>query len=246
LYIALARLSHYATANALSEFSKVARQDVYRILEELQNLGLVEKVIANPAKFMSIPIKDAISILLKRRRERTLSLAEESTELLTEFLENDSSIALQERNQFVLIPTKEAVIRRVEKAIKATNEKIRAITSWREFTQWDFILHELWKQAIKRGVRVYWITEKPRNLDSRQVMAHVFSGDPNFKRRSMTQQPKGELSIYDDREVFIETTRQQNAGESSVLWMDNPAIIGLLGDYFELRWKLASDCGFKE
>jgi len=247
LFVALVRLSECATANAISSYSNVARQDVYRLMEELQEIGLVEKVVSNPAKFKAIPIRDATSFLVKKRKEKTHALVEESTALLTSFPELTSSTGFQDRHQFMLIPKREAVVRRIEKAIKAAEEKILIITPWREFTQWMFTLHDLWQQAIKRGVKIHWITEtKPRNPDSHFEMLHSFMLDPHFKLRTLHRPVNSRLGIYDHREMFIATTVNNSAAESPALWTNNPTMVNVLEDYFEMKWQLSSECKIEE
>jgi sugar-specific transcriptional regulator TrmB len=246
LFVALVRLSECATANEISSYSNVARQDVYRLMEGLQEIGLVEKVVSNPAKFKAIPIRDATSFLVKKRKEKTHALVEESTALLTSFPELTSSTGFQDSHQFMLIPKREAVIRRIEKAIKAADEKILIITPWREFTQWMFTLHDLWQQTIKRGVTIHWITEtKPRDPDSHFEMLRNFMLDPHFKLRTLHRPVNSRLGVYDHREVFIATTINNNAAESPALWTNSPTMINVLEDYFEMKWKLAAEYEFK-
>jgi sugar-specific transcriptional regulator TrmB len=68
-----------ATANNIHRKSNVARQEVYRILSDLQEKGLVEKVIDKPTKFKPIPASDAISILLQRRNEQNRQLGKKQS-----------------------------------------------------------------------------------------------------------------------------------------------------------------------
>ena len=68
VYTALLCLKR-ATAKNIHRASKVARQDVYQLLSDLQEKGLIEKIIGNPAKFKPIPASDAVSILTERRNE---------------------------------------------------------------------------------------------------------------------------------------------------------------------------------
>jgi sugar-specific transcriptional regulator TrmB len=247
LYVALVRMHACTTANALSKSSNVARQDVYRILEELQSLGLVEKIIANPTLFKAIPIGEATSTLMEKRREKTRILLKETAELLGEFPEENLP-ALQESHQFVLIPQGDPIVRKIEEAIKTAKKKIMVITPWRELTQWMLKLNQSWKQAVERGVKVHWITEsKPQNLDSNLEIARDFLGNPNFNLRILPQPlPMTRLGIYDHREVFISITRNQNTAESPALWTNNPTIVYMLTDYFEMKWKLAQECNIHE
>jgi sugar-specific transcriptional regulator TrmB len=241
LYVALVRMRACATANALSVSSNIARQDVYRTLEELQKLGLVEKIITNPALFKAISIGEVTSTLIEKRNEKTRALLEDTAELLREFPEENSS-TFQDSQQFVLIPKRDAIERRIEKAIKTTNTKILAISPWKEFTQWMFKLNQLWKQAFERGVKVHWITDsKTLNLNSRLELEQGFLRNPNFKLRTLPQRLEERLGVYDNREVFIATTRQQNAAESPALWTNNPTTVHILADYFEMKWNQAQE-----
>jgi sugar-specific transcriptional regulator TrmB len=242
LFVALVKLPQCATANAISSFSNVARQDVYQLMEELQEIGLVEKIVSTPTKFKAVSIKDATSFLVKKRKEKTRSLVEESTALLANFPEIASSTGVEDRNQFILIPKREAVVRRIEKAIKTANERILIITPWREFTQWMFTLHEAWQRATERRVKIHWITDsKPQTPDSNFEMIQSVLFNPNFKLRTLPKPVNSRLGIYDHREVLIATTANTDAAESPALWTNCPTVINVFEDYFELKWKLAKE-----
>jgi sugar-specific transcriptional regulator TrmB len=69
VYVALLSLKN-ATARSAQKLSNVARQDVYQVLSELGEKGLIEKILAKPEKFRPIPVNEAISILVLERNER--------------------------------------------------------------------------------------------------------------------------------------------------------------------------------
>ena len=242
LYLALTRFNDSATANELSSSSNIARQDVYQLLEQLHRISLVEKIVANPTEFRAIPMKEATAILLERRNQKTQALVKESEEFLVDFNKTEPLDRLHDNNHFVLIPKGEAVVHRVERSIKAAQKEILAITPRREFSQWIFTFREVWRQAIERGVRVRWITEKkPQTLELTSDPAFAFLDDPRFNLRVISEKPEKRVGIYDGKEVFIAVTRETNAGESGALWTDNLIVIHTLQDYFELKWQLASE-----
>ena len=107
-------------------------------------------------------MKQVIYILLEQRKEKTLSLMEESTKLLATFPEKKSKSNVQS-TQFILIPKGEAKLQRIAEAIKISDETVLSITPWNMFTQWIFYLNEIWRQAIERGVQFRWITEGRRS-----------------------------------------------------------------------------------
>jgi sugar-specific transcriptional regulator TrmB len=106
VYLSLLKLGTYSDVRTISVFSKVARQDVYRTITELRDLGLVEMVIGSPALFRAIPLKETVAILMEKRNQRTQVLMEEVTELFNHFDENNKTKLNQENNQFILVPKK--------------------------------------------------------------------------------------------------------------------------------------------
>ena len=239
VYLALVRLGKHSTVKAVSVFSKVARQDVYRTLAELRELSLVEMVIGNPALFMAIPLQEAIAIMMERKNQRTHELLAEASELIKVFAVNENSRFQQENHQFILIPKKEVLILRIQKAIESAQESILIISPWRELTQWLFILHESWEQALKRGVKVQWITEIQKDQQLVTEITRALIRDPNFTLRTEPTSSMSRFGIYDGKEVFVTVSSTPNATESPALWTKNPTITFILKDYFEIKWQLA-------
>ena len=237
VYLALVKLGTHSTVKAISVFSKVARQDVYRTLTELRELSLVELVIGNPALFRAIPLQETVAILMERKNQRTRVLMEEATELFNLFAEDKVVRLHQENHQFILVPKKEVLIRRIKKAIEGTQESILIVSPWRELTQWLFTLHESWQQALDRGVEVRWITEKQASPCLLNEITRALIKDPNFTLRTEPTLSNSRFGIYDGKEVFITVLSTPNATESPALWTNNPAITYILKDYFETKWQ---------
>ncbi len=240
VYLSLIRLGGQSTVKTVSDFAGIARQDVYRITTELQQLSLIETVIGNPYIFKAVPMREVVSFLVERRRKKTRTLLTEATE----FLHNLSDAAAetttaQGSSQFVLIPKKEVVMRRTEKSISTIKEKLQIFTPWREQTQWLFRQSGLFHQALARGVNIQVITEKPNAAETCPEILRVLLKEPNFQLRNSPNPHQPRFSIFDSREVFIATLTKPNAGESPALWTTSPPIIRILEDYFEMKWTLA-------
>jgi sugar-specific transcriptional regulator TrmB len=240
VYLALVKSGKHSTAKAVSVFSKVARQDVYRTLTELRDLSLVEKVIGNPTLFRAIPLQETIAILMERKNQRTHELLVEATELIKLFAVDDVSKPHQENHQFILIPKKEALIRRIKKVVEGAQKSILIISPWRELTQWLFILHESWEQALKRGVKVKWITEKQEDQHLVTEITRALIKDPNFTLRTEPTSSMSRFGVYDGKEVFITISSTPNATKSPAFWTNNPTITFILKDYFEIKWQLST------
>jgi sugar-specific transcriptional regulator TrmB len=242
LYVALLKFSDAATVNAISAFSDMARQDVYRLMEELQEIGLVERVVAKPAKFKAAPMANATSLLMEKRRDRTRELIEQATAILADFPEQSPKVMPQEKHQFLIIPKGEALVRRVEKAIKTADVKIQVINPWKETIQWLFKLHEYFQEAVERDVKIFWITEcQHQNPDSNADIVDSFTQMPGFRLRTVATPVSMKMSIFDSTEVFMATHIGKHVAESPALWTDSPMMLELLKDFFDMKWKMAAE-----
>ena len=73
IYLSLAKAKNL-TAQAISTTSKVARPDVYRVLVQLNEDGLVERIISKPQEFHAISVEKCVSKLIQRRIIKTLPI----------------------------------------------------------------------------------------------------------------------------------------------------------------------------
>ena len=67
VYLAILKLEK-GTVNQITKYSKVRREDVYRILPYLEQMGLIEKLMGKPAVIKATPISDALSFLLAEEK----------------------------------------------------------------------------------------------------------------------------------------------------------------------------------
>ena len=51
VYLALLRLKAASRVHTIAKFTDIPRQDVYRLLDELMQLGIVQKTLVKPATF---------------------------------------------------------------------------------------------------------------------------------------------------------------------------------------------------
>ncbi|MEJ5326773.1 MAG: helix-turn-helix domain-containing protein [Candidatus Bathyarchaeia archaeon] len=68
VYLGLIGLKQ-ASGKVIAKHSKMARQEVYRVLAELQEKSLVEKIISRPTEFKPVSIEDCLSILVASKKK---------------------------------------------------------------------------------------------------------------------------------------------------------------------------------
>ncbi len=236
VYLALTS-SGKATIKTISKTANVARQDIYRLVAELQELGIVEKIIAAPNEFRAIPLRDGINILLKRKQKENSDAHKKALKLIRRRMDESTNAQPEEESpQFIMIPEKKALTLRLREAIETAQESIDATCSWKKFPQGLNILAEAFKKALRRGVKIRFIVEKPEHINSWPKTAQVFMKNPYFKLRTIPYPPTGILGIYDKKEVLLATSPTGSAVGSPALWTSNSSLLAIVQEYFEQIW----------
>jgi sugar-specific transcriptional regulator TrmB len=239
VYLALAKVGK-TTIATISKTSKVARPDVYRTLSKLQEKGLVEKIIAMPTKFKPIPIDDYISILIERRKKEISETQKEATRLLKKLKEKNSNSLQEDETRFSL-SSEQATIRRKERTLENVQRSFDVVTSWRNPHADLFIHMEEIAEALQRDVEIRVIIDKP---DEEKLLSDIMKQlkkYPNFKTRYLLNAPKALMSIYDKKEAWICTCTHPVLEECPTLRTDNPCLLSILQDYFDILWLTAAE-----
>ena len=100
VYIAAAKREQ-ANAKDLCKDTGVPKQELYRILSELANIGLVEKQIGSPTQFNSIPFLNGVSTLIANKRNEIDELATKAKKLQTQ-MRKTHTVKMQESRFLVL------------------------------------------------------------------------------------------------------------------------------------------------
>lgn len=236
VYLALVR-SGISTAKEISKDSKVTRQDVYRVMPMLQKFDLTEKIITTPTKFKAIPIQDVISILLERRTKEISELRAKTKELVKKYGENKAKTKLQEgENEFVLIPKDKAIIKKRRNAIENAQTSIDVIISWKRYLPSILANAKVIKKALKRGVKIRYITEKTEDKTVLPKILQAVRENPFRKARYVLTPLKILLAIYDKKGVIIITSPTLGLHKSPALWSNNPSLVALAQNHFETLW----------
>jgi len=238
VYLALAKLGE-ATAKEISTITQVARQEVYRVLVGLQKLGLVVRVVSVPSKFRAISTDDAFSILMEHRKKETSELEVTISEMLKKFKSGNARLALEkEETKFSLFP-EQATVRAEKKTLENVQRSFDVITSWRNPHSVIFSSMEGITEALHKGVEIRVIIDKPNEEKLLSNILKHLKKFPNFKIRYLPNAPKALISEYDKGEAWVGTCTNPGVKECPTLWTDNPCLLSILQDYFEMLWLIA-------
>jgi sugar-specific transcriptional regulator TrmB len=240
VYLALAK-SGDATIKTIATVSKVARQDIYRVIGELHNLGLVEKLVDAPSKFRAIPIRECVFILLQNRIKKTTQLQQEASELILHFDKDKTDTEpKEEESQFVIINELQARRVRSKKSLEIVQKSLKVVTKLSIFTSLMFALAEDLAKAMDRGVRVQMVVGRSKSEIELPEAAKAFLQNPLFCIRYVRTVPSSVFAIYDDREVILQISKNvEQMAEAPILWSTNSNLVELCENYFRIMWSAA-------
>jgi hypothetical protein len=176
-------------------------------------------------------------LLLEYRVKETSQLQKEMRRLLKSYREyNGKNTSTVEEAQFVLIPKGRAYVLKAKESIGAAQESIDFVTSWKRFLQTTFVANEDFTEAMKRGVKFRVITNRPEDQKHLPKIMEVFCRNPSFKIRHILASPRVLMVCFDKKTVLIATSADEAFSESSMLWSNDPPLIAMAQDYFEINW----------
>ncbi|NLE03415.1 MAG: hypothetical protein GX638_01245 [Crenarchaeota archaeon] len=228
-----------ATIKTLAKNSNIARQDIYRLTTELQEIGLIEKIIATPIEYKAISMQEGIKLLLQKKNTEMEEIRKKANALLKRQRTENKNQQHEAKSQFTLIPEKTALVLKLKKEIDFAKNSVNVICSWKKFIQGFSSLGEEMNNAINRDVMFRFIVQKPKQNESWSNSAKNFCKKPSFKIRFLNKIPECIIGIYDKKEMLITISAEGNFSESPALWSNNPCFISIFQDLFESQWKKA-------
>jgi sugar-specific transcriptional regulator TrmB len=223
-----------ANAKTITNLSKIARQDVYRVLDELFEKGLIEKKIANPTEYRALPIDQCLSLLLNIRNRKTLELQE-----LAKELKKMHSTLKQESEQpckLTLVPSGEQILFKSYELLNSAQKTIAIISPAKSVFPWIIDQHEQFHKSLKRKVKIQLVTNSLTNQKFLKQINDFLNNKPNFEIKYLDSAPSVSYGIYDNKKVILELSATNAYTKSDVIITDNPCFIELTRNYFDTIW----------
>jgi sugar-specific transcriptional regulator TrmB len=238
LYIVLAR-SGVSTARSIAKNAKVAPQDVYRLLNELADLGLVEIVIDKPTKYNALPLSEGLNLLLKRRKDNIVSIEKTITQLL-EITEPLSASPDQKIGEFVLIPEKEPIDKMVSKIFSTATKSVDMMNNYQEVLIGHEKHSELKRKALNTGVVIREIVCSQKTSLPKEFT--VFQKKyPHLVMKKIETPAPAILMIKDDSELFFATSTKFETLSQPFLWSNNPVLLCVFRQWYDNLWASSLD-----
>jgi len=234
IYRALTRLGAL-NAKEISQSSKIAREQVYRIYPELMDLGLIKTIIESPISFEALPIEEGISLLIKRKMQQINYLNKEAIRLaeIAKKSKKKKDVAKFQNNglEFKIIPKRDILIKKIKQSINSAQESFSVITSIKRHPHALFVFKEEVKSALSRGVKFKVIVEDVKN-DLPEI-AKKFEEHPLTSVKYISSSPRAVVVLIDNRKAFFIISPTSELESSHALQIKNLSLVRVLQKYFE-------------
>jgi sugar-specific transcriptional regulator TrmB len=239
IYIAFSKLEN-ASIKVIAKTAGVARQDVYRLMPTLEELGLAERLVTDPVTYLAAPMFEGIDSLLRQRETNYSELKRKSSQLLLKFgqkFQNKCEIAIGEK--IIVISEKTTLQKTFVRDFQNAKISSSFIAPWNEYR--NFLVDETSNGSIRKnlnkGVKIRIITEAHGQQDGPIAkIEKTLRANPLFEARYIST-PTPIYMTLDDKKIVTIRLRGPSAKGESILWTDNPKIALLASTYFETLWR---------
>jgi sugar-specific transcriptional regulator TrmB len=233
-------------AKNLAKLSNVPRQAVYRSLNELQEKGMVEKIISLPQEYKAIPLKEALRILIKSKAEEYDQVLEKAKTCLIRFEEQKAQESLDKSYYISILEGKETVINKIKYLTENTQSTLCVCQTPQRWLQVNLQIFKTVKEALKRGVKYRVIIEESSEPFVFEKTLKPILSNPNYKVRLANHKLKINAAIYDDKfGCFSFYPGKSVSGTPVIVTNHQSLLVGFL-DHFERLWQDSKELNLKE
>ena len=237
-----------ATASEIATLSKIRREEVYRIMPELENRGIVSSRLEAPRKFAATEPKMALNMLVKMKIEdleremNTLQRMKE--ELVSRML--STSFGMYEENSVEALSRQDNVDMRLRQMTKKAKNNILLVGSIDEMKKIINETTEAGESQIKMRtiVGACEFKDEADDVSDEHALRHFLQVAGRAKCRvDLRQVTKRSfnLAIVDGKEAIWGESKREKA-ERKVFWTNDPVQVGILKRAFDNLWQEAVPC----
>lgn len=241
IYIATTALG-IASASEIAKLAKIRREEIYRIIPELEKRGIITRRLEVPRKFSATPPETTIQMLTETKlnimKEEIGKLKQKQTKLTSKL----KTIALptkQEDCTIEVIAKKGPITSRLANMIKNADKQIEIMAPLQDL----LITFSDYPQKTRtnlRPIKIRIITEKHEQRELTNNLMQLAKATKNNVEIKLTEKLPYNLLITDDKEALWKGKHTSNEN-TQIFWTDDPTQITILKTSFENIWRKPSE-----
>lgn len=233
----------------ISKQTKIRREDVYRTIPKLEQMGLVEKLLSKPTMIRALPVQRALSNLIEVKQtnvdKRIAELKVSTAKFVNHYKKGKrTNVEKGEDSSFILLTQPNGIIVKASNMIAAAEKKIDAVYAKKQLNQFIPVFSDPLKQALERGVKARLIAQGSINdPDDKQLLTRIMRkylpSSPNIEVRAAEVANTHSL-VVDHKEALSETSLENEyLTRNPSLWTNNKGFVTLIALNFESVWVIS-------
>jgi sugar-specific transcriptional regulator TrmB len=226
-------------AKTLSNLCRLPRQDIYKTLAELYEIGLLEKTLTRPVEFKAISTSQCFSILIQRRKQKNSEIEQLAKEVLRipekRPLIKDSS----DSASLLLVPKREPTLIRARNLIDSAQSSICVVSPHQNLFPWIDKEAKAIEKALTRHVKVRFVTDSQGGTSNPKEAYRIFQNGISPEIRFVERPPTASFGIYDGKRIILELSTNDGFLGSDTLVTENASLVDMATAYFQVMWRQA-------
>lgn len=235
VYLALARSGQTSVKEA-SAAANIDRGECYRVVNQLVEKRLINKVLTSPIKYEAISFNATLKDLLKKKKEEVSSLENEMEKLLKKFKTKDKPVVPEESDTGIrFLPIASIVAEKMNRYLASVMKSIDAVmdVEWFESTQNSFYEGSI--SARQRGVKHRTLISGAKGtFDTERFLKYI--KETGVGLRVTTQEIAAPMAIVDKNTAYVFISGNQLL-KATCLVSNNERMVKLVQYYFDSLWK---------
>jgi predicted transcriptional regulator len=221
---------------SLSKDCNIDRSNAYKAITDLQEFGLVKKLLGKPNYYEAIEPELGISLLLKKKTDEFQDICEKASNLSKKLA---LTVVQHSENEYVsIMPPEFKSSNWIKKTFPHIQRKVDLLF-YEKREAYDMSAFDRYPKMFSKGGRVRWIFNRSTYEDNeftlriRQFNNLLKYPNPEVKYTFIDAKPMG---IIDDKFVFFFIDQGKPLKESRKLFTNNVNLLSVAQTYFEKIW----------
>jgi sugar-specific transcriptional regulator TrmB len=223
-------------AKTLAKQANTPRQAAYRTLGELQQKGMVEKIIAIPQQYRAIPVHDGLSIMMNAKAKEYESIAEKAQEFIQRYEVHAQLEKAQDEYNISIVEGKDTVTKKIRTLTQACTQEVLVAQTLKRWIQVNLSISDTVRSILKKGVKYRVIIEQNEGEFSIPKDLKPLLNHPNYNVR-VTDKLKINAALYDNKYGCFSFYPGKAVGDTPVIVTNHPSLLIGFSDYFTNQWR---------
>ncbi len=229
------------TVDRIAQYTRLYKQDIYKMMPKLQKMGLVTKILGKPAKFEALPVQKALENLLTTKRkeaeEKILHLSTGIRELAESVKHFQTEKPPEDKDpHFSLLTTDLELKTKFDVSFDKARKEFCVVSNPDLAPNITNYISERARSIAKKGVVTRIIIESSVDEATRKFLDKVDRAHDCIIAKQVRDATLIPYRIFDDKEVWISLKKQMQSGTPWFLWTDAPNIVKFYKKSFERLW----------